>query len=115
MHVLVDGIVDPRRAHAVTALDLVPVGDRVAGEHVSVRGAAVDLIGEPTVVELGEKRVGVRCELRNADWILSVDLRLQLGRSVVGVDEPFDMLPEPQPEDEVALRHAHRSNRAACP
>ena len=115
MRFLVDGVVDPTGAHAVAALDLVAVGDRVTGEHVRIRGAAVDLIGEPAVVELGEELVGVPCELRDVDRVLGVDLRLQLGRPVVGVHEPVDVLPEPQSEDEVALRLAHRSNRAACP
>ena len=82
---------------------------------MGIRGATVDLIGEPAVVELGEELVGIRCELRNGDWTLAVDLRLQLWRPVVGVHEPVDMLPEPQTEDEVARRDAHRSNRAACP
>ena len=95
VHVFVDALGRPLRPHAITALDLVEVGDVVAGEHVRVGRATAHLVVEPAVRKLGEQRVGVGRELGGVDCRLRVDLLLQLGRAVVGVDQPVDVLAEP--------------------
>ena len=118
----VGGLVDAhrglRRPDAVAPFDLVGVRQVIAGEYVRVGGAAAHLIVQPTVGELAQEAVGVGGELRGVNRCLRIDLGLQLRRSVVGVDEPVDMLAEAKAEDEVALGVVHstpRSNRAAWP
>ena len=54
-------------------------------------------------------------ELLRGQRLLGVDLLLQLGRPVVRVDEPVDVLAEPQPEEQIPFRGRHTSNNAACP
>ena len=108
-------MVDELRAHAVAALDLVDVRDVVAGEHVRVRRAALHLVVEPAVRQLGEQRIAVGGELGRVDLALGFCLLLQLGRAVVRVDEAVDMPAEAQCEQEIALGGRHASNNAACP
>ena len=78
----------------------------------------MDLIREPASalhVELGGgrhgggERVRLRRQLGWGDRRCGLDGLCQLGRSVVGVDEPVDVLPERQPQRQIALdniRHA---------
>ena len=118
-----DGLVglgaDAPRADAVAALDLVRVGELFAGEHAGVGAQTLGLVAQPAVLEPGEQRVAVRDELCRVGRLRCVDLLLQLRRAVVRVDEPVDVPPEPQAEEDVVLGLAHayaaRSNSAAWP
>ncbi len=103
MHLRVDVLRDLRGPHAVRAFDLVAVGQLVAREHVGVRGAALHLVAQPAVGQLVAQRVGVGRELLGGNLLFRVDLLLQLGRAVVRVDEPVDVLAEPQPEHQIPL------------
>ena len=68
----------------------------------------VNLVAEAAVVELVVQRGGVAASCAGADELLAVDLLLQLGRAVVGIDETIDVSPEPQPEQQVVLSCAQR-------
>ena len=59
-----------------------------------VRRAALHLVAEPAVRQLGEQRIAVGSELGRVDLALGFRLLLQLGRAVVGVDETVDVPPE---------------------
>ena len=106
------------RPDAVALLDLVGVREALAREHAGVGAETVDLIRQPASalrVELGGARhVGRECirlrrQLGRVDRRCGVDGLGQLGRSVVGVDEPVDVSPEREPQRQIALddvRHA---------
>src|SRR5581483_1454757 len=108
---------DPLRPDAVAPFDLVGVGELLAGEHARVGAETVDLVVQPAVLEPPEQRVRVGGQGGRVRDRLRVDLLLQLGRAVVRIDEPVDVAPEPQAEEDVVLCEAHaaRSNSAACP
>ena len=115
---------------AVALLDLVGVREALAREDAGVGAEAVDLIRQPATAlrvepggarHVGGERIRLRRQLGGVDGRCGVDGICQLGRTVVGVDEPVDVAPERQPQRQVALddvRHAVnriRSRRAACP
>src|SRR4029077_2763180 len=58
---------------------------------------------------------GVRDEPGWVDDALGVDLCLQLGRTVVGVDKAFDVLAQAQPELQIGRGQGATSNSAAWP
>ena len=103
--------------HAVAGLHLVGVPDLLAVEHARVGRTGSHLVVEPPVGKLREQCLGVRNEAPRRDDVLRIHLILQLGRPVVGVDEPLDVPAEPQSELQVTLgrRHDGTSNSAACP
>ena len=100
VHRFVHTRVDELGAHAVAAFDLVDVGDVIAGKDVRIRGTPTHLVAQPPVREIGEERVAVGGELGGVDRPLGLDLLLELGRAVVGVDEAVDMTAEPEREQE---------------
>ena len=106
------------RPDAVALLDLVGVREALAREHAGVGAEAVDLIRQPApalgVEPGGTRHVGRECirlrsQLGGVDRGCGIDGLGQLGRPVVGVDEPVDVPPERQPQRQIALddvRHA---------
>ncbi len=99
-----DGFVGIGRPHAVAALDLVGVRAGLARQHAGVGAQTDHLVAQPAVLELVEQRLGGGDELSRVDRRLRVDGGRQLRRAVVGVDDPFDVPAELQPQPEVALR-----------
>jgi len=97
----------PPRPHAVAPLDLVAVGELLAGEHSGSGPAARHLVAQPAVVEPVAERRRVGDELLRRHGLLGIRLLLQLGRAAVGVDEAVDVPPEPEPEQQVVLSRAH--------
>ena len=103
---------------AVALLDLVGVREALAREHAGVGAETVDLIRQPASslgVELGGarhvggERIRLRRQLGGVDRRCGVGGLCELGRAVVGVDEPVDVLPEREPQRQIALddvRHA---------
>jgi len=106
-------------AGAVALLDLVEVGDRLAGQPAGA-GAQSERLGPqpapaPRVervgagagavagVEVGHDPSGLGRQLGRGPRRLGADPGRQLGRAVVGVDEAVDVTPQPQPEREVPL------------
>ena len=111
---LVDGERGSHGTHAVAGLDLVGIRQLLAGQHARVRRAPGDLVAQPAVRNLGEQRLPVGCELLGRNELLGVDLRLQLGRAVVRVDQAVDVPPEPQPEHEIALGEIHAATNSGA-
>src|SRR5919197_2135510 len=100
---------------AVRELDLLGVGQLLAGERPRGRLERAYLRREPAVVELREQLRGLGGEARRLDERLVLDPLPELCRPVVGVDELRLVPAEPQPELEVALGVRHRSKSAAWP
>src|SRR5205823_5256618 len=88
--------------------DLIGVRQLSAREHTGIGRARTHLVAQPAVLELAGERVGVGRELRRVDQLLGLDLLLQLGWAAVRVDNAVDMLPEPEPQLEVALSGVQR-------
>ena len=103
---------------AVALLDLVGVREAFARKDAGVGAEPVDLIRQPTTAlrvepgdarHVGGERIRLRCQLGGVDARCCDDGIRQLGRAVVGVDEPVDVAPERQSQRQVALddvRHA---------
>ena len=103
---------------AVALLDLVGVREALARKHAGVGAEPVDLIRQPAPAlrvepggarHVGGERIRLRCQLGGVDRRCGDDGICQLGRAVVGVDEPVDVPPERQSQRQVALddvRHA---------
>src|SRR5919198_177932 len=109
-------LVGPARPDAVRQLDLLRVGNLLAGERPRGRLERPHLCREPPIaVDLREQLPRVVGEARGLDERLVVDPLPELLRPVVGVDELRLVPPEPQPELEVALRDRHRAKSAAWP
>jgi len=111
---------------AVAALDLVEIRDLLPGENARVDADASELVAEPAgarvaepgLRELGGQHVRVRGEGFGRSKSLGGHRVREPRRTVVGVDEPVDVLPQPEPQCEVALHQiwlewAQRSNRTA--
>ena len=115
-------IVDEPGAGAVARLDLVEVADAGPGQLAGARPEAhglgpdppaapgVDLVGTVTRIEVGDQAAGVGRQLRRRARRLGRGPGGQLGRAVVGVDEPVDVAAEPQPELQVAVDDAGLSH-----
>ena len=99
-----DGFVGVGRPHAVAALDLVGVRAGLARQHAGVGAQADHLVAQPAVLELVEQSLRGGDERPRLDRRLRVDGGGQLGRAEVGVDDPFDVPAELEPQPEVALR-----------
>ena len=99
-----DGLVGVGRPHAVAPLHLVGVRAGLACQHAGVGAQADHLVAQPAVLELVEQRLGGGDERSRLDRRRRVDGGRQLRRPEVGVDDPFDVAAELQPEPEVALR-----------
>ena len=97
-------LVGEDRPHAVAALDLVGVRDRLAGQHAGVGAQAGDLVAQPAVLERVEERLRLGEERRGVGERLGCDRRCQLGRAEVRVDEPVHVTAESQPEPQIPLR-----------
>ena len=98
-----DGFVGVGRPHAVAALHLVGVRAGLACQRAGVGAQADHLVAQPAVLELVEQRFCSGDECSRFDRRLRVDGGRQLRRAVVGVDDPFDVPAELQPQPEVAL------------
>ena len=114
-----DGFVGVGRPHAVAPLHLVGVRAGLARQHAGVGAQADHLVAQPAVLELVEQRLCLDDERSRIDRRLRVDGGRQLRRAVVGVDDPFDVAAELQPQPEVALRgglgHAASLRRSSQP
>ena len=122
------GLVAAAGPHAVALLDLVGVGDRLAGQLAGRRVQADHLGPQPAAaigpdagltgaaVEVGDEAAGVGDQARpGAASALARHPVGEGGWAVVGVDEAVDVTAEPQPQLEVAIdrRRAARSARHA--
>jgi hypothetical protein len=105
-------------AGAVARLDLVEVADvgarQLAGAGPEAHGLGpdpasppgIELVGAIARIEVGDQATGVRGQLRGPARRLGLGPAGQLGRAVVGIDEPVDVAAEPQPELQVPLDDA---------
>lgn len=82
------------RPHAVAAVDLVGVRDRLARQHAGVRAQPDDLVAQPAILELVEQRLRGGDDRPQLHPRLCVDGGRQLRRPVVGVDDPVDVAAE---------------------
>jgi hypothetical protein len=108
---------DPLGRDAVVALDLVLIGDLLAGQ-LARRGLEHgELCLQPGAVRVVADPRGVLGQSRRLTRLLGLDALRDLRGSVVGVDEIVEMLAETKRELEVLLGGlAHeRSKRAAWP
>lgn len=108
---------DPLGRDAVIALDLVPVGDLLAGQLARRRFECSQLGRDPRAVRALADSRRVLGQPRWIAGILGFHLLGDLRRAVVRVDEVLEVLPEAEREPEIFLGGpAHeRSKRAACP
>ena len=108
---------------AVARLDLVEVGDLLAGEDARVGAEPTELVAEPArarlvesrVRQLGQQLVRIGGKRGRRAWLFGLDRSRELGRPVVGVDESVDVAAEPKPERQIPLDDRHRSKSAAWP
>ena len=98
-----DGFVGVGRPHAVVALHLVGVRAGLACQRAGAGAHAHHLVAQPAVLELVEQGFCSCDECSRFDRRLRVDGGRQLRRAVVGVDDPFGVPAELQPQPEVAL------------
>ena len=102
-----------RRAEAHASLDEVKIRQRIAGQSGRLGLECVDLGREPgatpLVGHLGQHAIAqrhrVRAEGDRGAALFEVDLGLEIGRAEVAIDQPGDVLVEPQREQEVVGRH----------
>ena len=113
-----DGFVGVGRPHAIAPLHLVGVRARLACQHARVGAQPDHLIAQPAVLELLQESLCGRDERSRVDGRLGVDGDRQFRRAEVGVDYPFHVAAELQPELEVALYdglgHAASLRRFHC-
>jgi hypothetical protein len=65
-------------------------------------------------IELGRERRCLVRQLRRVDKRLALDLRSRLRRPVVRIDEPVDVPPEPQAEQQVTVDGVQRLRELAA-
>ena len=114
-----DGFVGVGRSRAVAALRLVGVRAPLVREHPGVRPEAHHLVTQPAVVELVEQCVRGGHELSWLSGLRGGDRLRELRRPEVRIDDAVDVLPELEPEPQVALRdglvHACEPRASAGP
>ena len=93
----------PAQLDPVDELSLFLVSQPLAGELPCVRPDRANLGLEPRLADVGKERLGVLDERRRVAWLLRLDALGELIRAVEGVDELVGVLPEPQPELDIAL------------
>ncbi len=103
-----DRLVGVRRSHAVAALDLVGVRERLACQHAGVGAQADHLVAQPAVLELVEQLLCGGNERPRLGGRRSLDLRRPLGRPEVRIDQPVDVAAELQPQADVPARETRR-------
>jgi hypothetical protein len=115
-------VVHERRAGAVARLDLVEIADvrprQLAGAGPEAHGLGpdpapapgIELVGTFARIEVGDQAAGVGGQLSGRARRPGLGPAGELGRAVVGIDEPVDVAAEPQPELQIALDDAGLSH-----
>ncbi len=93
-----DRFVGVGRPHAVAALHLVSVRAGLPRQHAGVGAEPSYLVTQPAIPELAEEGLCGRDERPRVDGSLRLDGGGQLRRAEVGVDNPFDVPAELQPQ-----------------
>src|ERR1051325_944908 len=107
-------LVVPARLDPVDELALFDVVEPLARELARARPERTDVRREPRVViQVREQLLCFLREAREVARLFCVDASRPVLGAVVGVDEFVVVLPEPEPELDVAARGAQRSNSAA--